>query len=73
MNDSMGKGLAAFFSLAIVALIIWAASFCCCFTYYHCHKPRYDDGTHTEMTSQKSGVKSNIGESQIQINQPNTV
>ena len=69
----MGIGLAVFFTIAIVALITWAASFCCCLAYYHCRKPRNDDGTHTEMTTQKSGAKSNIGESQIQINQPNAV
>ena len=74
MNDSMGKGLTAFFSIAIVALIIWAVSFCCCFAYYHFRKQNVDDGTYTEMTTcQKSGVKSNIGESQIQSYQPNAV
>ena len=68
----MGKGLAAFFSIVIVALTIWAVSFCCCFAYYHCRNQNVDDGTYTEMTTcQKAGDKLNIGESQIQTYQPN--
>ena len=44
--------------------------------YYHCHKKsvdRHDDGAYTEMIFPKSGAESDIGECQIQTDQPTAV
>lgn len=76
MNAAMAKGTATFFSIAIVVLLSWAVVFCCCLAYYRCRKrrvDRHDDGGHTEMTLPKSGIKSDNGECQIQIDQPSAV
>jgi len=72
----MAKGLATFFSIAIIAMITWTISSCCFFVYYHCCKKSVDsheDGAITDMILPKSGADSDIGECQIQIDQPTAV
>ena len=72
----MAKGLATFFSIAIIAMIAWTVSFCCLFAYHHCRKQsvdKHEDGAHTEIILPKSGAESDIGESQMQIDQPTAV
>ena len=76
MNEAIAKGFTTFFSIAIIAMITWTVSACCFFLYYHCRKESVDtheDGALTEMISPKSGADSDIGECQIQIDQPTAV
>ena len=76
MNDEMAKAISTFFSIVVIALVTWAVSFCCYFGYYHCRKSRVerlDDDVLTDMTLPKSGLRSDIGKCQIQIDQPTPV
>ena len=76
MNDTLAKGLATFYSIAVVIILTWVACCCCCFTHHHCKRfrpGRQDNGANVEMSTRRSGFGSSTRNCQELANQPNPV